>query len=192
MAPAPKPPEPVAAATAPPVFLCTPRYDTFGRGLAVGALSGLTAFGLTAAIGLTASDGATYTTITDGPVTWNTQAQYRAAYALTAVTAVGLGAALINWRKLTGHNRSHSAVCESPRSKWTFGRGVALGTLGSLLLSGLATSVAFTVLHGGTYSAAGAELLYELVRYDFRSAYVTGYAASAALLVGLGLSIGLP
>ena len=183
-------PSPVAATAA----RCTPRFYTFGRGIAVGALSGLAALGLTTAVGLAATDGSVYLPRTAGypdDITWNNQSQYRAAYALTAVTAAGLGAALIDWRKLTRKTPDKTALCEAPRSKWTFGRGVALGTLGSLLLSGLAASVGLTALDGQTYTGDGASQ-FKPITYQFHTAYSVGYAASAGLALGLGLAIGLP
>ena len=79
--------------------------------MAVGALGGLTALGLGTAIGLTAADGSVYLPKSaeyPDDITWNFQAQYRAAYALTALTAAGLGAALINWRRLTGRAQENS------------------------------------------------------------------------------------
>jgi hypothetical protein len=187
------PVEPLA--TAPRTARCTPRFYSFRRGVAVGALGGLGALGLATAIGLTAADGSVYLPRTAGypaDITWNYQSQYRAAYALTALTAAGLGAALIDWRKLAGKAGAETAMCEVPRGKWTFKRGVAIGTLGSLLLSGLFASVALTALDGGAYVSDDPTRISTPIPYHFQTAYAVGFAASAGLALGLGLAIGLP
>ena len=163
--------------------------------MAVGALGGLTALGLGTAIGLTAADGSVY--LPKSPeypddITWNFQAQYRAAYALTALTAAGLGAALINWRRLTGHAQEKTAMCEVRRSKWTFNRGLAIGALGSLLASSLITSFALTALDGRSYVSDDPTRIPTPIPYHFQTAYSVGYAASAGLALGLGLAVFLP
>lgn len=174
---------------------CTPRFYTFGRGVAVGALGGLTALGLGTAIGLTAADGSVYLPKSaeyPDDITWNFQAQYRAAYALTALTAAGLGAALINWRRLTGRAQEKTAMCELHRSKWTFNRGLAIGALGSLLASSLITSFALTALDGRSFVSDDPTRIATPIPYRFQTAYSVGYAASAGLALGLGLAVFLP
>lgn len=186
-------PDPVMSAR--PAARCTPRTYTFGRGLAVGALGGLTAVGLATAVGLTATDGSVYVSKADGfpaDITWNFQAQYRAAYALTALTAAGLGAALIDWRRVTGRTPARTAMCETRRSKWTFNRGIAIGSLGSLLASSLLASLVLTGLDGRSYVSDDPTRIPTPIPYHFQTAYSVGYIASAGLAVGLGLAIFLP
>jgi hypothetical protein len=176
---------------------CAPRFYTFGRGVAAGALGGAGVAALATAIGLTAADGSVYTSRADGypgDVTWNFRPHYQIAYTLSALSALGLGAVLYDWRKLSGKRAEPAprALCEAPRGKWTFNRGLAIGALGTLLFTGLLSSAALTALDGGSYVSSDPAVIDTPVPYHFRTAYSVGYAASAGLLVGLGLAIFLP
>jgi hypothetical protein len=185
------------AVAVPVLAPCTPRFYTFGRGIAAGALGGIGVAALASAIALTAADGSVYLSKADGypaDITWNFAPHYRAAYTLSALSALGLAAVLYDWRKLRGASLAAAkpASCEAPRSKWTFKRGVAIGALGSLLVTGLISSVALTAMDGGSYVASDPAVIDTPIPYHFRTAYSVGYAASAGLLVGLGLAVFLP
>lgn len=191
--------QPSAARPAPgrPGARCVRRVYTFGRGVAVGALGALTAAGLATAIGLHAGDGSVYLPYGspgDGgllPATVNHDfsASYRLAYGLTAVTALGLAAALVPWHKLVpppgvAGDGGTLPMCPASRSRWTFNRGLLVGALGSLLVGGLVMAAATHALDGGT-------TLVEDVRvpYRFQSVYTAGYVASGALALGLGVTL---
>lgn len=172
---------------------CARRVYTFGRGVAVGALGALTAAGLATAIGLHAADGSVYLPAGDygdgfnlpADVEHRFGANYRLAYGLTAVTALGLTAALLPWHKILPREGGARPVqCPTTRSKWTFNRGLLVGSLGSLLIGGLVTAAATHALDGGTYPLGDIN-----VPYRFQSVYTAGYVLSGGLALGLGVSL---
>ena len=186
---------PAESAVASSTARCRPRFYTFRRGVAVGALSALGAAGLVTAVALTAADGSVYLSSADGypgDVTWNFQGQYRAAYVLTSLTTLGLGSLLVDWGRLLNPNQAKLALCEVGRSKWNFNRGMAIGALGSLLVTGVLTSVMLTALDGRAYVSDDPSRTQLAVPYRYQTAYSVGYAASAGLALGLGLAVFLP
>lgn len=194
VATAPVAAQPVSATV--PTVRCAKRVYTFGRGVAVGALGALTAAGLATAIGLHAADGSVYLPAGDYGEGFNLPvdvehrfgSNYRLAYGLTAVTALGLTAALMPWHKILppGHRDGGARLsqCPTSRSKWTFNRGLIVGSLSSLLVGGLVTAAATHALDGGTYQLGDVS-----VPYRFQSVYTAGYVLSGGLALGLGVSL---
>lgn len=192
-APLATPPVAQPVSATPTSVRCAKRVYTFGRGVAVGALGALTAAGLATAIGLHAADGSVYLPAGDygdgsnlpADVEHRFGSNYRLAYGLTAVTALGLTAALLPWHKiLPREGGARQVQCPSTRSKWTFNRGLIVGSLSSLLLGGLVTAAATQALDGGTYQLGDVN-----VPYRFQSVYTAGYVLSGGLALGLGVSL---
>lgn len=188
-----------AATAAPPHATCRPRFYSFGRGIAVGALSALALGSLVSGIGLLAADGSVYIPAGEqgfpGDVTHNFKPEYRAAFAAAALSAVGLGAAVTPWQRWVGHtdaSASNLPLCPLPRGKWTFQRGAAIGALGGLLASSLVTSFVLTGLNGQSYVSDDPSVISMEVPYHYRSGAATGYGISAGLALGLSLAIIIP
>ena len=164
-----------AATAAPPHASCRPRFYSFGRGIAVGALSALALGSLVSGIGLLAADGSVYIPAGEqgfpGDVTHNFKPEYRAAFAAAALSAVGLGAAVTPWQRWVGHtdaSANNLPLCPLPRGKWTFQRGAAIGALGSLLAGSLVTSFVLTGLNGQSYVSDDPSVISMEVPYHYQ------------------------
>ena len=176
------------AATAPvagPASRCTPPYKSFGRGFAIGLHGALAAGALATGIGLHAQSGTAYEA---GVSSFSFQNQYRLAYGLTGAFALGLGAALMPWQRLLSGAEASAPVCPAPRTRYTFGRGIAAGAFAGLLAGGLVSSFVLTALDGRPYG----EYQGQPASFHFQPHYTAGYIASAGMALGLGLSLLIP
>ena len=168
---------------------CTSSLRRFGRGLAIGGLSATTAAGLVTGIALASQSGKVYAPGdgTNSDVTYDFRASSGLTFGLTALSAVGLAAAVIPWHRLI-YGRERPEVCStSPR--YTFRRGLAVGSLGALTLMGLSSALALTGMNGGFYAnnSDGTP-----VSYSLKPQYTTASVLSAGLLIGLGVAIFFP
>lgn len=185
---APAPAERAAPGSGPgpaPAARCTPPYRSFGRGFAIGLHGALAAGALATGIGLHAQSGTAYEA---GVSSFNFQNQYRLAYGLTGAFALGLGAALMPWQRLLGGSEASAPVCPAPRTRYTFGRGIAAGAFAGLLAGGLVSSFMLTALDGRPYG----EYQGQPASFHFQPHYTAGYIASAGMALGLGLSLLIP
>lgn len=197
--PPPSPPPPVQqrspsapeTALAPPHPAACGSRRSFGRGVAIGALSATTAAGLVTGIALASQSGQLYQAGENGMPdrVYDFRAHAGISFGMTAVSAVGLTLAAMPWNRLLyGRRRDATEVCAtSPR--WTFTRGVAVGSLGALALMGLVSSLAMTGMNGATYAenADGTPITYSL-----KTQYTTASVLSAGMLVGLGVALFWP
>lgn len=187
-----KPSAPVSAAQQAPAG-CS-GYKTFARGLAVGSLAAITVAGLVTGFALAGQNGQIYQAgdgVNDPTIAYNFTPHYRLALGLSGLSAAGLVAAALPWQQVLGR-----PAPECPRqgpagraSRYGFGRGLAIGALGSLTLAGLVTAFTLTGLSGSPYgyNADGSAITYNLKPH-----YQAAYAVSAGMAAGLGLAIFLP
>jgi hypothetical protein len=166
-----------------------PSMRKFGRGLAIGALSATTAAGLITGIALASQSGKVYQP-GDGArsdISYDFRASSGLTFGLTAVSALGLAAAAIPWQRLI-YGRERLDQCTAS-SRYTFNRGVAVGSLGALSLMGLTSALALTGMNGAFYgnNSDGSPITYSL-----KPQYTTASVMSAGLLIGLGVAIFLP
>ena len=187
-----EPAQPVAPTVAEPT--CRPRYQTFARGVALGSLASLTLASWVTAFTYMGYNGKTYAQRADGngDITLDFGWQYRLALGLSALPAVGAIAAALPWHDVLSpaHPGRELPRCrEAGSGRWTFRRGLAIGSLGAMTLAGFVTSFALTGMNGHVYAYSdnGAAITYNL-----KTHYSVGYSLSAAALAGLGLSIALP
>jgi len=180
---------------APMATPCAPAYRSFERGLAIGSLAAITAAGLVTGIALAGQSGQVYRTA-DGmtsDITYDFAPHSRLTLGLTALPALGLLAAVLPWHSILGKTAaggcSSSAAAPQARGRRTFGRGLAIGALGSLSLAGLISAFTLTGLHGSVY---GVNPDGTAITYNLKPHYQVAYGTSAGLLVGLGLAIFLP
>jgi len=162
----------------------------FLRGLALGSLSATTAAGLATGIGLAASHGQVYQTGEGGMPdrVYDFGTHTGVAFGLTAVSAVGLALTAVPWSRVLYGRRNDTEVCTTS-SRWTFARGVAVGSLGALAAMGLTSALALTAMNGATYdvNADGTPITYSLKPH-----YTTASVLSAGMLVGLGVALFWP
>lgn len=170
-----------------------PAYS-FGRGVLIGAFAALTGAQLATGFTFLAYNGRTYATRSDGmgDITLDFTQAYRFAIGLSALPAVATLAAALPWHEILAAPRSTPALprCqESGSRRWTFRRGLAAGSLGALAVAGLASSVALTAMNGSAYAYNNDG---SAVSYNLRAHYSAGYALSAVMAAGLGLSLAIP
>ncbi len=170
---------------------CMARIYTFKRGLLAGALSALGLAGLGSAIALTATDGDVYLPA-DGAayptdMLNNFGRTARSLYGLSAVALLGGAASFVPWERYA--HGSLPPCPESPQGRWTFRRGLAVGALGSLALSGLVVSSAMAGLDGQTW---GFNQIGTPVPYQMHTATQAGFGTTAVLGVGLAVSLLIP
>lgn len=168
-APPTPPPRPQQVPTPTPVEppklpLCPVGYYSFARGLAVGGTAALLAGGLLTGVVLTGLNNKDYV---QGQSTYQLGAHMGLAYGFSALPAAGLAASLLVNRP---PHRGMSQCRERPATRWTFKRGIALGSTGALALGSLVTSLA---LAGVSNS----------VRYSTDTPYSLG---GPAVLFGVG------
>lgn len=185
---------PVATTPKPPVpAACRRPYRTFGRGLALGAHGALAVAGLSTGVALLAQDGAVYLDRPDGQpdATYRLTRHAQLAFGLSALPVAGTLVAAIDWRDLFSPPRpGHSlAACPKETGRWTFSRGLAVGSLGALGLAGLTTSVALLAQDGQPYAYHNDD---SPIAYDLAPHHRTAFGVTAALLAGLGLSLIIP
>lgn len=186
---------PRPAAPSPPVqsqtAACRTPYRTFGRGLALGSMAALTLAGLTTGLVLAGYNGQPYQPGNSDSPHYSFANHTALALGLTAAPALGLTAAALPWHTLLhspGH-RSGLGVCPTDRGRWSFGRGMAIGALGSLGVAGLASAFALTAVNGSVYamSSDGSALT-----YDLKPHYTAASVAAGAMIAGLALAIFIP
>ncbi len=188
MPPPPPSPPSLHSATRPaaaPLAVCAPSsYHTFGRGLFIGSLSALTAAGLVT--------GAVFAG-ENGQYAANLTSDYQLAFSLTAVAAAGLIAAALPWQRFfsgdsDGDNSNRE--CAMPRRRFGFGRGLAIGAIGTFGLLGLISAFTLNGLNNGVASTdpSGMPTSY----YDLRPHYTAASVISAGMIAGLGLVIFIP
>lgn len=183
------------AAPSPPVqsqtAACRTPYRTFGRGIALGSMAALTLAGLTTGLVLAGYNGQPYQPGNSDSPHYSFANHTALALGLTAAPALGLTAAALPWHSLLhspGH-RSGLGVCPTDRGRWSFGRGMAIGALGSLGVAGLASAFALTAVSGSVYAMNqdGSALT-----YDLKPHYTAASVAAGAMIAGLALAIFIP
>lgn len=170
-----------------------PAYS-FGRGLAIGALAALTGASLATGFTFLAFNGRSYGTRSDGmgDITLDFTQAYRWAIGMSALPAIGTLAAALPWHDIMAPARPTQSLprCQEPASRrWTFRRGIAAGSLGALAVAGLASSIALTAMNGSAYAYNNDG---SAVTYNLRPHYTAGYALSAVMAAGLGISLAIP
>jgi hypothetical protein len=176
--------------TSPPPVRCVAADRTFGRGVGIGSLTALTTAGLVTGLVLAGEDGRVFHAsdgMNEPALAYHLTSPYQLAFSLTAVSAAGLIAAALPWRRIMGEGGDAGTECRSlPRNRWSFGRGVAIGALGTFTLLGLVSAFTLTGMNG---SVAGSDLNGMPIPYDFRAQYTAASVVSAGMIVGLGLAI---
>lgn len=172
---------------------CQPQYS-FGRGIAIGAFAALTGATLTTGFTFLGLNGRSYATRTDGggDITLDFTQHYRWSLGLSAIPAAATLAAALPWRDILAApqpGRSVQRCQEAPNRRWSFRRGLAVGSLGALTVTGLASSIALSAVNGSVYAYNNDG---SPVTYNLRAHYSAGYALSAVMAVGLGLSLAIP
>lgn len=173
---------------------CRASEYTFSRGIAIGAMAALTGASLATGFAFLAQNGQPYAQRTDmqGDITLDFTPHYRWSLGLSAIPAAATLAAALPWQDiLTAPHPGRSVPrCTEPSShRWSFRRGLSIGTLGALTVAGLTSSIALSAVHGSVYAYTSDTTA---ITYNLRSHYSAGYALTAALAVGLGLSIAIP
>lgn len=177
-----------------PTTACRTPYRSFGRGVAIGSLAALTLAGLTTGLVLAGYNGQPYlpeAARSDGASpTYRFGPHTGLALGLTAAPALGLAAAALPWHSLLpGHHRSSVGVCPDATGRRSFGRGIAVGALGSFAISGLVSAFALTAVNGSVYATHpdGSD-----ITYDLKPHYTTASVVGAAMIAGLGLALFIP
>ena len=170
-----------------------PAYS-FGRGIAIGALAALTGASLATGFTFLGLNGRTYSTRSDGmgDITLDFTQAYRWSIGLSAIPAAATLAAALPWHEILAPPRQAQTLprCqESPSRRFSFRRGLAVGSLGALAVAGLASSVVLTAMNGSVYAYNNDG---SPVTYNLRAHYSAGYALSAVMAAGLGLSLAIP
>lgn len=171
---------------------CRTPYRSFGRGLAIGSLAALTLAGLATGLVLAGYNGQPY--LPDsmsgaGSPTYHFGPHTGLALGLTAAPALGLAAAALPWQSILHGHPGGAGVCPTATGRRSFGRGIAIGALGSFAISGLASAFALTAVNGSVY-AANADG--SAITYDLKPHYTAASVAAAAMIAGLGLAIFIP
>ncbi|MBL9003524.1 MAG: hypothetical protein JNJ46_04705 [Myxococcales bacterium] len=166
----------------------------FSRGIAIGALAALTGATLTTGFAFLGLNGRSYAQRTDGgnDITLDFMQHYRWSLGLSAIPAAATLAAALPWRDILSASRPGSSKprCQdAPKGRWSFRRGIAIGSLGALTVAGLASSIALTAVSGSVYAYNNDG---SPVTYSLRAHYSAGYALTAVMAAGLGLSIAIP
>ncbi len=190
-APAPAPSSPEQQTVQP---TCRGPAYSFGRGIAIGALAALTGASLATGFAFLGLNGRTYSTRSDGmgDITLDFTQAYRWSIGLSAIPAAATLAAALPWHEILAPARQAQTLprCqESPSRRFSFRRGLAVGSLGALTVAGLASSVALTAMNGSAYAYNNDG---SPVTYNLRAHYSAGYALSAVMAAGLGLSLAIP
>jgi hypothetical protein len=172
---------------------CRSEY-TFSRGIAIGALSALTAATLSTGFAFLGLNGRSYAARTDGgpDITLDFTQHYRFSLGLSAIPAVAAVAAALPWRDILSTSRpgvSKPRCADAPQGRFGFRRGLMVGSLGALTVAGLATSIGLSAVNGSAYAYNDDA---SAVTYSLRAHYSAGYALSAVMAVGLGLSLAIP
>lgn len=173
---------------------CRGAQYTFGRGLAIGAFAALTGAMLTTGFTFLGFNGRSYAARSDGmgDITLDFTQQYRWSIGLSAIPAAATLAAALPWREILAPphpGRSVPRCTESPSRRFSFRRGLAAGSLGALTVAGLASSIALSAMNGSVYAYTNDN---QPVAYNLRAHYTAGYALSAVMAAGLGLSLAIP
>ena len=173
---------------------CRSAQYTFGRGLAIGAFAALTGAMLTTGFTFLGFNGRRYATRSDGmgDITLDFTQQYRWSIGLSAIPAAATLAAALPWRDIVASprpGRSVSQCAETPSRRFSFRRGLLAGSLGALTVAGLASSIALSAMNGSVYAYTNDN---QPVAYNLRAHYTAGYALSAVMAAGLGLSLAIP
>ncbi len=159
---------------------CAAPYRSFGRGVALGSLTALTAAGLITGLTLYAHNRS------ELPLT----SAYQLTFSLTAVAAAGIGAAAVPWQQIYGRQGSDScATTALPGRRRSFERGLAAGALGTFAVLGLVSAFTLVGLNGHVYATAadGTPQIYALKPH-----YTAAFTISTAMIAGLGLTLFLP
>ncbi len=193
------PPAPAPATTSQPQTQtvapsCRGPAYSFGRGLAIGALAALTGASLATGFTFLAWNGRSYATRSDGmgDITLDYTQAYRWAIGMSAIPAAATIAAALPWHEILPPPRTAPSLprCAEPASRrFTFRRGLAAGSLGALAVAGLASSIALTAMNGSAYAYNNDG---SAVTYNLRAHYSAGYALTAVMAAGLGLSLAIP
>lgn len=172
---------------------CQPPYTNFKRGVAIGALGGILLSGVVTAATLTAFDGRVYQPATVEPpspeLRYHLTPHYGLAYGFSALSALGLSAALLPWQRVLRKAKDPVLPVCTASPRWGWNRGLAVGALSGLSLTGLVSAIALTALNGHVYgmTADGGTLVYSTSRH-----YTAAWAVSSALVAGLSISLVIP
>ncbi len=196
-----------------PIRRACPQVYSFGRGLAIGASSSLLFSSLFAAVSLSSLDGKAFRPSDPNSPTYALGPHQGVLYGLSGLSAAALGLSLGVARPAgqavircptTGpcpaaeQARAEKAsasdseraqleerLCREPAvGKRTFFRGLALGSLGGMLVSSLVATATFGGLQGQPYDAAG--------RFTYRMTGPLAVSGSLAALSAVGFLAAFP